>query len=170
MELNIRKTMPENAYAYTLCHVDCWQDAYDGIIPEEFLVNMRAEQEQRTEQCKKTLDKPGECKYFYAQLDGKMIGRLVFGKSNEEDKPDASELHAIYLLKEFWNKGYGQQMLDFALAELRQSGYKEVVVWVIDENTRGRRFYEKHGFLLDEKTMELNLGKPINLVRYTYGL
>jgi len=167
----IRKAKPENAYDYTLCHINCWRDAYEGIIPEEFLENRRAEQEERSEQCRKTLSEPGDCEYFYAEFDGKMVGRLVFGKSNEDNNPDApeaGEIHAIYLLKDYWDKGYGRQMLDFAFAELKQSGYKEVFIWVIDENTRGRQFYEKHGFSLDGKTMELNLGKPLTLVRYTY--
>jgi len=31
MMIDIRKALPENAYAYTLCHVDCWQDADDGV-------------------------------------------------------------------------------------------------------------------------------------------
>jgi len=164
----IRKAMPDDAYDFAKCHAACWQDAYEGIIPDDYLDNMRSEHEERAEQCKKTLSDPGDCEFLYAELDGKMVGRLIFGKGRDEDKPDAGEIHAIYLLKEFWNRGYGRQMLDFALSDLKKSGYREVFIWVIDENTRGRQFYEKHGFLLDGKTMEMELGKPLTLVRYTY--
>jgi len=55
-----------------------------------------------------------------------MIGRLVISKSRDEDKPDAGEIAAMYLLDAFWNKGCGRKMMDFALAELKRAGHEEV--------------------------------------------
>ena len=57
-------------------------------------------------------------------------------------------------------------MLDFALAELKIAGYKETTIWVLKDNMRGRRFYEKNGFIIDGMEMELEFGKPLKCLRY----
>ena len=99
-----------------------------------------------------------------------MVGRLIFGRGRDEDLPDTGEIHAIYLLKEYWNRGFGRQMLDFAFSEFWRTGYSDVFLWAFVDNVRGRRFYEKHGFVLDNKRMELEIDKPMTLVRYLRNL
>ena len=170
MDITIRKVSIDDAYDFALNHITCWQDAYKGIIPEDYLDNMSSELEQRAEKNRQILANPGDCEYCCVELNGEMIGRLVFGKSHDEDKSDAGEVHAIYLLAPFWGNGYGKQMLIYALAELKQAGYKEATIWVFKENIRGRQFYEKHGFVLDGKEMELVCGKSLKCLRYTLDL
>ena len=170
MDIIIRKVSIDDAYEYAVNHIKCWQDAYKGVVPDDYLDNMSDELEQRAERNKQFLAEPGDCDYFCAELDGEMIGRLVFGKSHDNNKADAGEVHAIYLLAEFWGKGYGKQMMDYALAELTHLGYNEVIIWVFKENKRGRQFYEKHGFRADGKEMELECGKPLECMRYTLSI
>jgi len=170
VDIIIRKVLKDDAYEYAVNHIKCWQDAYKGVIPDDYLDSMSTELEQRAERNRQFLAEPGDCDYCCAELDGEMVGRLVFGKSHDDDKTDVGEIHAIYLLAEFWGKGYGKQMMDYALAELTRLGYNEVTIWVFRENKRGRQFYEKHGFLADGKEMELEFGKPLKCMRYTLSI
>ena len=167
MDFTIEKVLAKDAYEYTVCHVSCWQAAYKGIIPIDYLDNMINEIEQRTEKLKKNLIEMTDYSYYYAAINDKMIGRLIFGKSNDEDKPNAGDVAAIYLVEECWNKGYGKKMMDFAIAELKSKGYDEIIVWTLEENSRARLFYEKYGFTLDGATKEMKIGKPLTIVRYT---
>jgi len=166
MEITIRRVSLEDAYDYTLVHIASWRDAYVGIIPDEYLDKMTADLEQRVERYKQMLAEPGDCEFYCVMCDGDMIGRLVFNKNNSDEKPDAGEVNAIYLLADYWGKGYGRQMMDFAVAELRYEGCQDIIVWVLEENSRGRQFYENYGFKLDGAQKTLDLGKPLICLRY----
>ncbi|MCL2517227.1 MAG: GNAT family N-acetyltransferase [Oscillospiraceae bacterium] len=166
MNVTIVKLQPEDAYEYTACHIACWQMAYKDIIPDDYLKNMPKEIEQRTEKLRKRINELSDSPFHSVKLENKMIGILSFGKSRDEDKSDAGEVYAIYLLADFWDKGYGRQMMNYAVAALKNNGYHEIIVWVLEENNRARRFYEKCDFSFDGTKKELQIGKTLIEVRY----
>jgi len=170
MEITIRKAMPEDAYDYAVNHMSCWRDAYTGIIPDEFLDSMQARQDQRAEQNRQLFQNPEGCEYYCVMHGNDMIGRLVFHKCRDNDKPDAGEIGAIYLLADYWGKGYGKQMMTFALQELSNAGFREVVTWVLEENKRARRFYENCSFKQDGAERNIEIGKTLNCIRYVLSL
>ncbi len=43
-------------------------------------------------------------------------------------------------------------MMEAALDDIENAGYSEVVLWCFEENTVARKFYEKIGFVLTDKT------------------
>ena len=170
MNLEIHKVLPEDAYEYIACHIACWQSAYKGIMPANYLENiMPQELEERVEKLKKALEL-SERSYHYATIDNKMIGRLVIGKSCDEDKPGAGEVYSIYLLKGFWGKGYGRQLMDYVTNELKGIGYREIIVWALEKNIRARRFYENYGFAIDGATREGKVVKSLINVRHTLNV
>ena len=57
-----------------------------------------------------------------------------------------AEIISVHSLPESWGTGLGSAMLTEAL---NQIGSQPVFLWVFKENTRARRFYEKHGFRWD---------------------
>ena len=170
MDFTIKKVLAKDAYEYTACHISCWQSAYKGIIPSDYLENMKTEIEQRTDRLKNNLIEMTDYSYYYATINDKMIGRLIFGKSLDDDKPNAGDVTAIYLIEEYWYKGYGRKMMDFAVTELKPIGYNEIIVWVVEDNSRARRFYEKYGFTLDGAKKEMQFGIPLTIVRYTINV
>jgi len=164
MGIKIIKALPEDAYEYAINHIACWQAAYKGIISDEYLDNMSVE--QMTESNKQLLGAPGIYMCYYAACENKMIGRLVICESRDEDKPNAGEIAAIYLLDAYWGKGYGMAMMEFTLSELKRRGYNEVFLWVLEANIRGRQFYEKCGFVFDGAKKEVRIDKPLIKMRY----
>ncbi len=44
------------------------------------------------------------------------------------------------------------------IEELKQSGFKKVLLWVLEDNHRARKFYEKNGFFYTGAIMEDNIG------------
>ncbi|MCL2030311.1 MAG: GNAT family N-acetyltransferase [Oscillospiraceae bacterium] len=168
MDIHIRKARPEDAHPYAANHVACWQAAYQGILPDEYLNAMPVE--KMAERNRQTLSDPGLCRYYCVEQDGRMIGRLITCESCDEDKSNAGEIAAIYLLDAFWGKGYGRKLMDFALADLTSQGYDEAILWVLEPNHRARRFYEKCGFALDGAQKEIHIGQPHTELRYTLAL
>lgn len=63
-----------------------------------------------------------------------------------QQTPEGAEIIAIHSLPESRGTGLGSAMLATAL---NQIGQQRVFLWAFKDNTRARRFYEKHGFSWD---------------------
>ncbi len=74
------------------------------------------------------------------------ISSLSCCRSRSSDFSDLGEIISIYLLPQYIGKGYGKPLLDAAVGGLEQSGFDDIFLWVLEDNLRARRFYEKAGF------------------------
>ena len=81
-----------------------------------------------------------------------------------QDTEDGAEIVAIHSLPVSWGTGLGHAMLAEAL---KQIGERRVFLWAFRENTRARRFYEKHGFRWDgtERVSEFDGAPEVRYVR-----
>ena len=77
---------------------------------------------------------------------------------------DGAEIIAIHTLPESRGIGLGRAML---MEALNQIGNQPVFLWAFKENTRARRFYEKHGFHWDgsERVSEFDDALEVRYVR-----
>src|SRR5712691_9325747 len=67
------------------------------------------------------------------------LGRVL----DEESEPEhVGELYTIYVLPDAWGRGVGQALVTEVLRRLRGEGFGEAILWVIEDNTRTRRFSE----------------------------
>ena len=92
-------------------------------------------------------------------LMGGTSGMLAWQQSE-----DGAEIIAIHTLPESRGTGLGHAMLT---AALNQSGNQPVFLWAFKENTRARRFYEKHGFRWDgsERVSEFDGALEVRYVK-----
>lgn len=139
-----------------------WKYAYDGIIPQEYLNSIP---EGRWVS---NLDHSGR-KTLICIEDDSFIGTSSFGKSRLKELDDWGEIISIYLLPDYWGKGYGKNLLQAAVSELKKMGYKKIFLWVLADNTRARCFYERFGFLRTDEYIDDTIGgKALQEVRYVY--
>ena len=97
----------------------------------------------------------GNDNYIYVYEDNKTkIGKGMMGidKSYDDDKQNAYELHILYVEPEFSRSGIGTELIEYFENTSRKNKINELVVWVLEENKIGIRFYEKIGFICDGKT------------------
>lgn len=80
---------------------------------------------------------------------------------------EVGELYALYLLPAWWSAGVGRALMTSVLDSLRGDRYRRVVLWVLADNARARRFYERAGFTLDGGTNVLTGLGGVLEVRYT---
>jgi RimJ/RimL family protein N-acetyltransferase len=162
MNTTLRKTLPQDAYDVTDCVIACWQTAYRGIVPDSYLDNLHTEREERAERFRKYQENP-DLDAYCVMLENKMVGFLTINKKD-------GEIWAIYLLDEVRSKGYGTEILNFAIDELKNMGHEIIVLWVFEENHKARRFYERNGFRFDGAKRENDkYGKMLVQIRYEYG-
>ncbi len=67
------------------------------------------------------------------------------------------EVYAIYLLEKHKRKCLGKALLNQCRLLFSQEGFEFFVIWVLPDNSRARRFYEKEG------------GKSIGEITITIG-
>ena len=102
-------------------------------------------------------------------LDGdKIVGTSSYCCSRFLDMKDYGEIISIYLLPEYTKKGYGKLLLQKAIDGIKGLGFSNVFLWVLEENTNARNFYEKFGFLPQDKYLKDNIGgKELKEMLYT---
>ncbi len=56
---------------------------------------------------------------------------------------------SIYVHPDHWDSGVGARLHDAAMQALRECGFREATLWVLDINERARLFYERRGWFND---------------------
>lgn len=139
-----------------LAHIqtESWKVAFADILSPEELD--RCTNLQRAEQMYHNVLRREGCNMAIDFVEDKPHCIAAWGK-NRCDLGDAvGELICIHSLQDNWAKGYGSAMMQYVLAQLQQEHYESVILWVFEANSRARRFYEKHGFVLTEQKKVAN--------------
>jgi len=103
-----------------------------------------------------------------AEQDGKIVGFTYVGPSETEG---AVELYAIHVDPELVGTGVGRELMANALEQLEEIGGERAVLWVLEENERARRFYDRGGWKPDGATrVEAVNGEPVPQLRYSRDL
>jgi putative acetyltransferase len=55
-------------------------------------------------------------------------------------------LDGLYVVPEWWGKGVAAELHDAGLEIVRDIGSAQIHLWVLEENARARRFYERRGW------------------------
>ena len=159
--MRVRTATPADARAIAEVHVRTWQHAYAHVFPADFLealsVDRRADWWTRA-----ATTSPEDL--FVAEEDGRIVGFASVGRS--EDEEEAGELYAIYVEPPHWGTGAGAALMDAAVERLRAAGFDHAILWVLDDNPRARRFYERHGWSVDGRRRERIGDVDVDEVRY----
>jgi len=75
--------------------------------------------------------------------DGELVGVAMTGPE---------WLDGLYVVPERWGRGVAAALHDAALEQARADGFERCHLWVLEENHRARRFYERRGWRLNERT------------------
>ncbi len=152
----------DNREEISKIYENSWRYAYKGIIPQDYL---DAIPEGRWVQ---NFDNPGWFTMVCVE-NGEYIGTSSFCRSRFEQYPDSGEVISLYFLPAYMVKGYGSNLLEAVMRELKSQGFTEVFLWVLEENNIARRFYKKYGFKCSDDVLDDNIGgKDLREVRYIY--
>lgn len=144
----IRPAKPEDAAAIGKIYCESWKAAYRGIVPQDYLDSLTPDDRKIN---------PANFLVLESE-DGIVFGLANLGVSRDTERPDWGELRAIYLLPDFWRKGFGTALFQAAEQKLREMGYERYFLWAFCKNTRARRFYEKMGMRRVGKEQSFTIG------------
>lgn len=152
----------DDRFEISRIYEESWRYAYKDIIPQNYLESIPAG-------CWVTkLDKEGRNTLVLIEKDA-YIGTSSYGKSRFPDFDGFGEIVSIYLLPEYMGEGYGKELLEATVDALVKLGYRDIFLWVLEENYRARKFYEKAGFVQSNYYLKDNIGgKEIREIQYQY--
>lgn len=120
-------------------HWKAWHEAYPGIVSQDYLDRLTLKKFEAM-----APDSTGRT--LIAKDNERVIGFVRYGDRGD-GAPNIGEVVSIYVLSEYYGKGVGQTLMEAALKQLK--GYTQICLWVLKENRRAIRFYEKCGFCPD---------------------
>lgn len=152
----IRWAVPADALSIAEVNVRSWKAAYPGLIPQSYLDELTPEA------------RLGSWRSILASANPPSTGTLVLvgeGTGSTEvlegfatigatrdadlDREEVGEVMALYLDPPAWGKGRGAALLNAAVEELSNAGFRLATLWVLGTNERARRFYERLGWRPD---------------------
>ena len=146
MEVVIRKVQQGDANALAYIQTESWKAAFAGILDAEILATC-TNIDRATAMYQGLLDENKGNGYLLT-VDGKPHCIAYWDAARDSEFVGKAELICIHSLPDNWRKGFGSQMMDLLLMDIKKSGYSEVVLWVFRDNLRARAFYEAKGFAL----------------------
>ncbi len=151
----IRLAAPDDAQRSADIHGRSWMFAYGDIVGKDLIESYNA---RWPFVWAKMLENNTDTHYVI--LDGDMIvGFTSINPSRDADVSDEMfELTGLYLDPNHIGKRYGKQAMDFVKHEASTRGYTAISLWVLDQNDRAKRFYEKEGFIPDGSKKNSGLG------------
>ena len=151
-----------------------WRVAYRGIVPDAILDGLSIERRQAF--WARRIDAPegeppGDGRIWVVEETQRVLGFATTRRCPDADVGSATgEVHSIYLAPEAWGRGLGPQLLAAAVDDLHARGFAPLVLWVIEANVRGRRFYERLGWIPDGARQPIDFdGTPVDEIRYCLG-
>jgi ribosomal protein S18 acetylase RimI-like enzyme len=147
--IHMRRARRADARAIAEVHVDTWRHAYRDLLPIEFLNALSAEARERYWASELAVT-PGDRTPWLADSAGQVAGFASVGPSRDADaQVGTGELYTLYVMPEMWDRGVGADLLRRAEHDLIDHDYAEATLWVLADNARARRFYERAGWRTD---------------------
>lgn len=136
----VRPAEPQDAEAFTACHVACWREAYATLWGPERLEELDLEDlaRRRREEIEE-----GTAVHMLAERDGEVIGVAIAGPSRDEQPPVPQELYATYVRTAHYGTGVSTMLVDAVLQG------NPALLWTYRDNPRATAFYVKQGFIPD---------------------
>ena len=169
MGIIIRYANEDDARSLGIVYSQSYQVAFKGIIPDKILNDVFSP-EKRTEGLQREISEgiPANAILFN---DDKPAGILTYGRSKDVDLDDTFlEILRIYILPTYWGQNIGTELINWGINEIQNKGCKKITLWVLEENSRARKFYEKMGFIHDGITRVIDVGKELIDLRYIKNL
>jgi ribosomal protein S18 acetylase RimI-like enzyme len=167
--ITIRQATASDAQAIAEIQVRSWQWAYRTLIPDYYLDSLSATLERRIEAYREQImHLPAQHSWWIVEEAKCPAGFTMTGPSRDLDvSPMVAEVFAIYLSPNTVGKGLGRTLFKHAVEDLQQGGYAQATLWVLENNTRARTFYEAAGWALDGSSKnEERSGFVLHEVRY----
>lgn len=137
-----------------------WKTAYRGLIPDDYLDTI-------SETRWSPLLRRESNRLLLALEDGRPIGASTYSEARDDKMKGWGEIISLYLLPSHYRRGIGSKLFSKVVETLKDEGYDNSYLWVLEGNRAACAFYEKNGFICNGDINADNIGgKAVNELRY----
>jgi GNAT superfamily N-acetyltransferase len=159
--LLVRVAGPTDADQIAAVHVAAWRAAYAHVYPREFLDSDEfAEQRharwrewrlgagERVAVATTHAAQPASHPPTSPPNSDRVVAFAWYGPERDRGRGHTGrgEITAFYAEPSAWGTGVSDTLMEFTELRLRAEGFVAAVLWVLSDNPRARRFYERHGW------------------------
>jgi GrpB-like predicted nucleotidyltransferase (UPF0157 family)/GNAT superfamily N-acetyltransferase len=169
----VRAAEESDAAAIAAVHVRSWRAAYRGVLPDALLDGLSVS--EREESWRALLGAGGGRWLTLVAADpgGDLRGfcSVATPSADAGAGQRTAEIGSLYVDPACWRQGLAGAMLETALRDLTQDGWREVILWVLPENRAALAFYDRFGFTVEQgvEKIEQRSGRPVIRLRAGLG-
>lgn len=173
MTFVIRRARRGDAAAIGRIHVETWQAAYAGLLPDSMLAGMS--DVRQSSWWARALEDPAEARGIFVAEDPER-GVVGFGSCGPmRDPPEGldgtevrvGEVYTLYVEPDFQNLGLGRRLLDAMFRQLRSQRFDTAALWMLADNPT-RFFYEGLGGERVGERTDTMAGQDVDEVAYAW--
>ncbi len=165
--LTIRSAEIKDAPAIAKVHVDTWQMAYRGIVPQDYIDNLTVQ--NRTMSWVRLLERNTDLITLVSENhDGRIVGFASGGRIRHREPRFEAEISTLYVAPHAQRQGHGRRLFMALSNRLAQRGFKGLFVWVLAEND-ARSFYETLGGREVSEITRDFAGEPLREIGYGWA-
>ena len=157
----IRQAKKEDVMQIAEILVEDWQIAYRGIMDDDFLDSLSAQQRAQVEMKRYE-------KYTVAAEQDEILG-YAWNEMAEDGAADC-EIVALYVRYSKRRNGIGRALMLNSMEHFRKYGKRSMIVWCLSENHESRRFYEKMGGKVYKDGTHRWGDRDYDMISYLYRL
>src|SRR4051812_32280094 len=114
-DVSIRQAVPADAALLAHLHVDVWDDAYTGLVPQGILDDRREKVAERVERWTEIVSQ--ERPIWLAEGGDGLVGFASSGPARDNDMGDMLELWSLYVRAAYWGTGVGYALFEIAVGD-----------------------------------------------------
>lgn len=169
MTLTIRRAgSSEDVAAVALLHTLSRRSAYRGLLTPAELAAITVAR-QRDSWTRRYAAEARTHRMHLAERDGAVLGFCYLGPAGAEEEAPAGTgmLNAIHVHPDAVGSGVGLALMNTCLAEFTDLGCHRALLYVVQDNDRARRFYERGGWAADGAARTTEIGAAtLPIIRY----
>jgi GNAT superfamily N-acetyltransferase len=159
----LRDARAADAVAVAIVHVRSWQIGYRGLLADDYLDGLRAE--DRAAHYAFGDPDPQRPTTIVAVEGDAIRGFATTAPSADDGR--TGELVALYVDPDHWGRGLGGALLLESRARLARQGFSEACLWLFAGNERAARFYRGDGWAPDGRRRRDDIwGITVDVVGY----
>lgn len=101
--MEIRKAKQEDAERIIDINIEVWNTTYKNLISQEIIDKLQYKNKERIDKSKKRIKEKNNT--YVALVNGEIVGFSTYGRSRNNNYPNAGEIYAEYILEGYQGLG-----------------------------------------------------------------